>query len=118
MADCATCPRHSGVEAEQRAICTKLDLRFAASDRAIEAAKEDMDRRLQGMNEFRAQLSSQASTFISRVELRLEMEKLNGRLLILENKVNLKEGRSSVIDYIIMAIISVIVVALAKMVHL
>ena len=118
MADCASCPHHSGVIAEQKAICAKLDLRFDASDRAIESAKQDMERRLESMNEFRAQLSSQANTFISRTELRLEMEKIITRILLLEKSMNFREGSRHWSDYIIMALVSGAIVLLAKMLHL
>ena len=112
------CPHHSGVEAELKALCTKLDLRFNASDKAIDAAKEDMERRLEGMNEFRAQLSSQANTFISRTELRLEMEKIITRILLLEKSMNFREGSRHWSEYLLMAGISGAIVLLAKMLHL
>ena len=117
MSDCTSCPHHSGVIAEQRAICNKLDLRFDASDRAIASARQDMERRMGEMNEFRGQLSAQANTFISRTELRLEMEKVITRILLLEKSMNFREGSRHWSEYLLMAGISGAIVLLAKMLH-
>ena len=129
MADCGTCPHHSGLEAELKNILTLLtekeihvgaeikklcqlfeerqkqsDFRFGSNKEAIQVAKEEMERRLEGMNEFRAQLSSQAATFVSRVELRLEVEKLIGRILVLERETNYRVGSRHWSDYIITSV--------------
>jgi hypothetical protein len=55
--------------------------RLNASAVALEVAKEDMERRLQSMNEFRAQLTSQAATFITKDGYTSEHK-------ILENKID------------------------------
>jgi hypothetical protein len=53
------------VEALERSVTARLD----ALDRATQLATSTMDKRLEGMNEFRAQLKDQAGTFLSRQEL-------------------------------------------------
>jgi hypothetical protein len=60
----------------ERLMCLKVDAlekataaRLAELDRATRLATDTMERRLEGMNEFRAQLKDQAGTFVSRAEL-------------------------------------------------
>ena len=43
-----------------------LTLQLSANEKAVLTAKGEMERRLEGMNEFRAQLNSQAGTFLER----------------------------------------------------
>lgn len=69
------CLQHSGLVESIRAISTKLDERekqvnnkFEALERSVSIARGEMDRRLEGMNEFRSQLESQTRTFLSRRE--------------------------------------------------
>ena len=79
MAD--VCLHHSGLEKELEGLCKRTDLRFAAYEKALEAAKIEMDRRLEGMNEFRAQLDAQTRTFCSKDELRYEVEKIDLKII-------------------------------------
>jgi len=46
-----------------------MDARLKAMDEAVKLAKTSMERRLDGMNEFRATLKDQASGFVTRTEL-------------------------------------------------
>jgi len=91
------CKDHSGVCAK---ICA-LEKRFADWDksigfqldgleRSIDIAKEALDNRLAGMNEFRSQLNDQVRTFISRQELSVHVDKLEGKLIQAEKNVNEK----------------------------
>lgn len=114
-----TCPHHSGIEAELKAICAKMDLRFEASEKEVRLAREDMERRLEGMNEFRSQLSAQAGTFISRTEMRLEIEKLINRIVLLEKSINFETGSHSWSDKLILAVISALIAGIVAfvMVH-
>jgi len=80
------CLHHFGLEEQIRSLCTKivaveklLNVQIQGQRDAINVAKVEMERRLEAMNEFRAQLSTQASTFISRSEMELRMEKLDER---------------------------------------
>ena len=120
MPDCPTCPNHSGMEAELRKVCALLDerqkqadLRFTFMNESVRVAKEEMERRLEGMNEFRAQLESQAQTFIARPELRLEIEKLIGRILSLEKGTNYREGSKHWSDHIVTVLIAATVMFIA-----
>jgi hypothetical protein len=51
-----------------KAIGREVELRFQAMDKSVRIAADAMDRRLEGMNEFRGQLSDQANRFIPREE--------------------------------------------------
>ena len=46
----------------------RLEERLQASQDSLKLAREQMDKRLEGMNEFRLQLNNQAATFITRKE--------------------------------------------------
>jgi len=46
-----------------------LNAKIHAQDKAVELAKTSMERRLDGMNEFRATLKDQTATFVTRSEL-------------------------------------------------
>ena len=113
-----TCPHHSGMEAELKGLCAKMDLRFTSNEKEIRLAKEEMDRRLEGMNEFRAQLSNQAGTFLSRTEAQLQIEKVITRIVLLEKSVNFREGTRHWSDYILTAIIAGAIVVISKLMHL
>jgi cysteine sulfinate desulfinase/cysteine desulfurase-like protein len=45
-----------------------IETKLVALEKATEEAKSSLEKRLEGMNEFRAQLKDQTSTFITRVE--------------------------------------------------
>lgn len=56
-----------------------FEVRIAALEKAVQVAKVEMDRRLDGMNEFREQLNTQANKFLTRTEyelLRLDVQSL------------------------------------------
>lgn len=80
------CAAHSGLEARLQSICRKIDdqgklieIQIQMQKDSISMAKEELERRLESMNEFREQLSRQAQTFISRHEMDLRLEKLEER---------------------------------------
>ena len=113
-----TCPHHSGIESELKALCAKMNIRFESNEKQIELAKQEMERRLEGMNEFRAQLSNQAGTFLSRTEAQLQLEKLITRIVLLEKSVNFREGSRHWSDYILTAVIAGAIVVISKLMHL
>ena len=112
MAD--VCMHHSGVEKELDALCKRMDLRFGAYEKALVMAKDEMDRRLEGMNEFRAQLNAQTHTFATKAELCYEVEKIDLRIAPLTKIVAVHEGETRWTDYLTMAGISGLVVLLSK----
>jgi hypothetical protein len=75
---------------------SELDKRFEGIDRAVDLAQAGVNQRLEGMNEFREQLRSQAATFVTSTEIEAKMNTANAthaeqdrRLQLLEqNKLN------------------------------
>jgi len=110
------CMYHSGIEAQLKALCIKIELQMDMIEKSINVAKNEMDRRLEGMNEFRNQLSSQAQTFISKREVELIMEKIDGRIGYLEKRGNVTEGSKVWSNHIITVLISVFVTSVVMLI--
>jgi len=66
----------------------RLEERFSAEREAKERAYTEMQRRLEGMNEFREQLHRQAETFITKADLCASEERTNGEIKLLRAKVD------------------------------
>ena len=58
-----------------------IESRLQALEKATEEAKKTLEKRLEGMNEFRSQLKDQAGTFITRVEFEAFKEAMNSRFI-------------------------------------
>ena len=110
------CLHHSGIETELKSLCAKMDLRFDALDKALATAKSEMERRLEGMNEFRRQLDGQANTFATKTELRAEVEKLDLKITPILQCLATSEGSRRWTDYLIMAGISATIVLLSRLI--
>ena len=72
--------RHFTV-AESVSLKEYIESRIIAMDKALEVASAQLNQRLEGMNEFRAQLSGQAQTFLPREEYRIQHEALDAKLV-------------------------------------
>lgn len=121
------CIYHSGVEAKIDALCKKLDLRLEGMQEAVSLAKDEMERILEGMNEFRAQLSMQAGTFIPRNEVQLMIDKMQthfdllaqhnrDRIDALDKNYSEREGAKRWSDHIITALIAMAIFIIAHFV--
>ncbi len=126
------CHWFSSLKEQIEGICTKLarieksiDEKFFVRDRAIDMARSDMERRLEGMNEFRAQLQSQAQTFASVKEIELKFDKMESHFNLLANsardRIDMIErlysertGSKKWSDYIITVLISMGIFIAAK----
>ena len=64
----------------------------AAASAALSTATDALDRRLEGMNEFRAQLTEQNRTFISQTVFDAKIEALGQRLTLLERQAERQAG--------------------------
>jgi len=113
------CPSHEKIEAKFEFMCERFKyyedtskIKFNAMHESILIAKEEMDRRLEGMNEFRTQLTAQANTFMPKREVELLMDKYDTRLKHLENISLIREGGSTWRDSIVTAIIAATIVLL------
>ena len=69
--------KNNGKNSRQDVEIARLEERLKAAEFARELAVKDLDRRLEGMNEFRRQLDVQAETFVTRTELQLLEERLS-----------------------------------------
>ena len=67
----------------------RLEEQLKASVEAKNVAYKELERRLEGMNEFRAQLNSQTQTFITKAEFKTELsateERLNYEIKLVRN---------------------------------
>ena len=80
----------------EEAIGHKRELReahFAATREALKQAKEVMDRRLDGMNEMRAQINREHGLFVSRELFDRMLSIIEERIRSLENSRSNWEGR-------------------------
>jgi len=93
------CPWHSGVKAEIKSM-----------QRALDVARQELERRLEGMNEFREQLRSQANTFVIREANDVMNKEMERRVRIIETNRSNLEGRMWVIPTIIVLIQIAIVI--------
>jgi hypothetical protein len=92
-----------------------LESKIIALEKASEEAKKTLERRLEGMNEFRAQLKDQAQTFITRSEYCARNEKIDGAIQRFSDHVAEEKGKASQTSVIVSIVIAVagLVLALA-----
>ena len=83
-----------------------IESQFAAERRAVVAANETMNKRLDGMNEFREALKDSATKFVTREETRLSLEPLTKELKDLKTLADRAEGKASMQSVMITAIVS------------
>jgi hypothetical protein len=72
-----------------------LVLQLTANERAIGLAKDDLERRLEGMNRFREELQHQAATFLPRAYFEVEHKYLQKQIEDLVQWKSRSEGRAS-----------------------
>lgn len=70
----ALCKEHLAVLRDIEALRREFNIAIQNQQKQIEIAKAELDRRLEGMNEFRAQLDQQTREFMSRGEIGLVVE--------------------------------------------
>lgn len=80
---------------------------------ATDKADQNMDIRLNGMNEFRDQLKTQAATFITREQY----EAAISRMVQIENKMNNLDGRFAIIGILFGTFMMLLIWALNKFIH-
>ena len=102
---CEKCPAHSG-----------LVVRIDGVEKSIEVARAELERRLEAMNEFRAQLDKQSRNFITKVEVDLMLSVINGKLENLSCSSAERAGASKWSDHIITALIGAAVVVLVYLI--
>ena len=120
------CPFRREFEAKFDAINRFIDIRFDYNEQALKVAKDALEYRLEGMNEFRGQLNRQAGTLAAKTDVRAEMEKLEIKIMAEIEKLEIKisplirectqtEGSRKWTDYLITVIISACIVLLSRL---
>lgn len=71
-----------------------LSARLEANERAVEKAERSVDLRLQGMNEFRAALSDQATHFVTRKELDIWRANIEDKMDTTQTRLDRSAGRA------------------------
>ncbi len=79
-----------------------------AQQRALELARADVDRRLEAMNELRAQITNERGNYISRAEYEAKHEQLVERIQTLETGQAALLGRLTVVAALAGLAVSVI----------
>lgn len=69
--------------------------KFRASEKAILTALSASDKRLDGMNEFRASLKDQASNFVMKAEYTANINSLNNQIQILNSRMDKRDGEKT-----------------------
>lgn len=72
-----------------------LEAKINSVEKAIDLAREAMEKRLEGMNEFRAQLKDQASVLITRNEVDVQITRINTDIKLLNESKAKLEGKAS-----------------------
>ena len=65
-----------------------------ASARALITATDTLERRLEGMNEFRDQLTRQATTFISVTVFEARIDSINARIDVISDRIGVLERQA------------------------
>ena len=94
-----------------------FEARIVALEKATSLAAATMDKRLDGMNEFRDTLKDQASRFITRDELRIQMHATNETLKSLQSYRDQMEGKASAKSVYVAMALSIIglIIGLARL---
>jgi hypothetical protein len=82
-------------QAQIQAQADKVALALAAADKATIKADTANERRFESVNEFRAQLTDQAGTFMTRTEAVAMVERNAERIQELTDRLNRTEGRDT-----------------------
>ena len=85
-----------------------FDSRIQALDRATTIASVAMEKRLEGMNEFRAQLKDQTAQFVTRNEYQLSNEKTSADLKALQGFQITQEAKASQNSVLYIGVMSLI----------
>ena len=90
-----------------------IDMRFEEIEKARSQAFLSMDKRLEGMNEFRAQLKDQTQLYLTRGEYEGKHEALDAKIHTLEISKATLEGKASQNSVIFSVVIAVFGVLLS-----
>ena len=87
--------------------------KFVNLEKTTELARSSMEKRLDGMNEFRDTLKDQASRFVTRSELETIVEKIGSEIKLLNKSKDILEGKASQLSVNITLTVSIVSVLIA-----
>lgn len=90
-----------------------FESRIVAVERATSIASVAMEKRLEGMNEFRDALKDQASKFVTRIELEACITKLQSDIRELMKYKDIAEGKASQLSVTISLVLAIIGIAIS-----
>ena len=119
------CKMHQAIEVMLDSICKKLEekektanIKFEMIHESIEVAKQEMDRRLEAMNEIRRQLDTQAKTFVTKIETDLRFKEIEIKYSPLLQKADETKGSKRWEDHIIEVLVgAAVLVGVYAMTH-
>ena len=72
-----------------------VESRLVALEKATDLAARTLEKRLEGMNEFREALKNQTSLFVTRTEIDIQLSKINDDIRELRESKAMLEGKAS-----------------------
>jgi len=110
------CPEHSGFLKQLNSLEKEIELRFSALEKMTSSTKADLEKRLETMNEFRAQLDNQAKTFISKSEVELKFTARDKKIERLVDQTNtIKNWLIGLLVTVIINLIGVITLLILRL---
>ncbi len=101
-----------GIEKDIGGVREYVDIRFQQAERSTDLARSEMERRLEGMNEFRDTLKDQAARFVTREELNAQLVRVDEAIRSLElSRAELK-GKASQTSVMITLFLSAVGLAM------
>jgi len=97
------------IKKEMEALRREIEIHLRGSREALNLARTELERRLESMNEFRAQIDKQTETFARKSETDLIHQGLDNRLRIIEREEGKREGSSTWSGHIITTLIGSII---------
>jgi hypothetical protein len=100
-----------------KAIYNHIDLKTTAIERSTTLARDAMEKRLEGMNEFRDSLKDQSDKFVTKNEYEIKLGRVEEDIRLLrESKASL-EGKASTTSVYIAYIIAAISIGISLLPH-
>lgn len=90
-----------------------IETKIGAVEKATTIASANLEKRLEGMNEFRAQLKDQSNTFLTRAEHQSYTEKVDSDIRVLRESKATLEGKASQKSVNLSTILAVIGITIA-----
>ena len=84
------------------------EARLRAVEKATDLAANTLEKRLEGMNEFRQALKSQSSTFVTRTEVDVQIAKIHDDIRTLRESKARLEGKASQLYVTVTLVIAIL----------